>query len=196
MKAEEFLRILKEGVRAGDIIAVGKEGKGRFEEERLVHVFTEKGKHLLSLLIFLGRGHYRSWAEVYSVSSEFFGSELEGVFFDLLSNLADRLFVEYVGDRETVRELSAGVPPQLSRLGFELAKRGFSWQRDWYYPEGLREGNPKILAERPEDPSRRLKHLEDLKRDLHAFLKGVGDGDLGRRVEGRFKILQGLWKGA
>ena len=194
MKVEEFLRILKEGVRAGDIFVIGKEGKGRFEEERIVQVFREGGKHLLSLLIFPGRGHYRGWVEVFSVSPEFFGSDLEGVFLDLLSNLTDRLFVEYVEDRETVRELSAGVPPQLSRIGFELAKRGFSWQRDWYYPEGLREGNPKIQAERPEDPSRRLKHLEELRRDLETFLRRVGEGDLKVKAEERFKILEELWK--
>ncbi len=196
---ERVVNILREGLRADDLLVKGRELKGRFAEERVVQVFNLSGgreKHLLNLILFPGRGYYRSWVEVYSVSPEFFGTKLEGALLDLLSEVTDRIFIEYVEDKETVRDLSAGVPPQLSRIGFELAKRGFSWQRDWYYPEGLREGNPKIQAERPLDPSKRLRHLENLRVDLEDFLRRSGEEDLRERVKERFKILQELWKGA
>ncbi len=167
--------------------------RGRFEGEELLEVSFE-GARLLKVLLFPGRAYYRGWVEVFSVSGRFFSSDLEGVFMDLLGKHTDRLFFEYVEDRETARELSSGVPPPLSRLGFEIAKRGFTWFRDWYFPEGLREGNPKLQAEKPLSSERRRKHLQDLKEDLERFLNISEDGNLKELILSRFKILQKLWE--
>jgi hypothetical protein len=188
--------ILKELQRAG--LVVRKTG-GRFREEVLLEVL--KGdRPLLKVLLFPGRSYYRGWLEVFDISpavdrEPFFGSELEDRILGILCKRTDRIFVEYVGDRETVRDLSLGVPPPLSRLGFLIARRGFTWFKDWYFPEGLREGNPKIQAERPADPRRRDRHLELLRRDLGRFLLTCEDPKLRERVEERFKILQRLWRG-
>ncbi|MDQ7038762.1 MAG: DUF1122 family protein [Aquificota bacterium] len=167
--------------------------KGRFKGEELLEVFSG-GVRLLKVLLFPGRSYYRGWVEVFSVSGRFFGSKLEGVFLDVLGRYTDRVFFEYVEDRVTARELSFGVPPPLSRLGFEIAKRGFTWFRDWYFPEGLREGNPKLQAEKPADRRRKRKHLRDLNEDLSRFLNTSGDSDLKDTVLRRFKILQELWE--
>ncbi len=171
--------------------------KGRFEGEFLIKVLWE-GSEVLKMLLFPGRSYYRGWVEVFSVSPRvkdrpFFGSDLERKVLDTLGRRTGKVFFEYIEDRETVRELSLGVPPALSRLGFELGKRGFTWFRDWYFPEGLREGNPKIQAEKPVSRDRLRRHLASLREDFEKFKRDSGDGDIKGRAEERFKILQELW---
>jgi hypothetical protein len=199
---EERLKALREGLSAGDFIILCTQPKrGRFEQEINLELFAEregKRKHLLYAKIFKGRDYYRDWVELFGISGEvfsspYFGSELESTVLDFFSELTGRLFVEYYEDMETVKELSAGVPPALSRLGFELAKRGFTWFKDWYFPEGLMEGGHKLQAEKPSDPDRMKKHLKALEEEVSLFLQGERPEHLKSGIADRFKILRSLW---
>ncbi len=205
VKIEEFERLvsrLRKGLKVGDLRILCREPKrGRFAQEFNLDIFAQNGgsaEPLLHVKVFLGRGHYRDWVEIFGISGEvfgesYFGSEVESAILDELCSITGRVFVEYFDDMETVRELSLGVPPALSRLGFELAKRGFTWFKDWYFPEGLMEGGHKLQAEKPADERAVLRHLKELEREFEGFLRSVEDVNLTRSIRGRFKILQSLW---
>lgn len=202
-KLEKVLKALREGLKLGDILLRSGEPKGgRFVEELNLDIYAFRKDSRLSLLyvkIFTGRAHYRDWIEIFGISREvfgrnYFGSELEGKVLDLFCPLTGRIFVEYFEDKETVRELSAGVPPALSRLGFELAKRGFTWFKDWYFPEGLMEGGHKLQAEKPSSDEWRERHVKKIEEGLRKFLKTGAEEILKERALERFKILESQWK--
>ena len=180
----------------GAVLLVSQPKRGRFAQEFNVDVFLLEGskkKVLCHLKVFEGRGPYREWVEVFGLRKEIFNTPLEEIILDSVCPHTGRLFVEYFEDKETARELSLGIPVALSRLGFEIAKRGFSWFKDWYFPEGLMEGGHKIQAEKAQK-DRRKKHLGDLEKELERFLKSEAPSALKTKALERFKILSELWK--
>ncbi len=194
---EDLLKKLKEGVKAGEFTISCEDPKpGRFAEEFNLDLAVSKDgehTHLLHAKVFGGRGYYREWVEIFGIKREvmgvpYFGSELEKTILDLFS-FTGRIFVEYFEDRETTRELSVGVPPALSRLGFDLAMRGYTWFKDWYFPEGLMEGGHKLQGEKANDPSRLRVHLDNIKRQTETFLGSSAEEKLKEKVKDRFKIL-------
>ncbi len=200
---ERTLSLLRRGIKCGDFILFSSEPEqGRFAQEINLKLFLKKGnqkQHLLYAKIFKGRAYYRDWIEIFGLSKDilgepYFGSDIETEVLDLFAPLTGRLFVEYYNDMETVRELSLGVPPSLSRLGFELGRRGFTWFKDWYFPEGLMEGGHKLQAEKPRNASHLSKHIENLKGELETFLSKNPENALKEIVSERFKILQSLWR--
>ena len=199
---EGLLKKLKEGVKAGEFTIFCEDPKpGRFAEEFNLDLAVSKDgehTHLLHAKVFGGRGYYREWVEIFGIKREvmgvpYFGSELEKTILDLFS-FTGRIFVEYFEDKETTRELSMGVPPALSRLGFDLAMRGYTWFKDWYFPEGLMEGGHKLQGEKTDRKEVQVKRLDKLRRDLGSFLETCKDQHLVDSVLGRFKILEDLWK--
>ncbi len=200
---EKTIAKLRGGVEVQGIkLYCSEPEQGRFAEEVNLELFVSKeheDKHLLYSKIFTGRAYYRDWIEIFGIAKEltgvpYFGSQVESLVLDLFSPLTGRIFVEYFDDMETVRELSSGVPPALSRLGFELAKRGFSWFKDWYFPEGLMEGGHKLQAEKAVDSLHMARHVEKLKEELESFLLKTKDDKLKETVLKRFKILEDSWK--
>ncbi|MEM0214038.1 MAG: DUF1122 family protein [Ignisphaera sp.] len=161
------------------------EKRGRFPEEKAIELYIGCGsswQRLMVLKIFDGRPpFYRKWVEVFSINPVadfgsakyvFVNSAEEKMLIDCLSryiNPGERLFIEYVYDRETWKALEIGVPPHLTRLGFMLLENGFTWFKDWYYPEGFMEGNPKIQVEKPLDDDMRRRHIVDLCKDARDF---------------------------
>ncbi|HAV39561.1 MAG TPA: DUF1122 domain-containing protein, partial [Aquificaceae bacterium] len=75
-------------------------------------------------------------------------SELEDKLYGIISKYFRRVFVEYYEDKQTLEELKAGKPPEETRLGSKLKALGYTYLRDWYYPEGWMEGGYKLQAER------------------------------------------------
>jgi len=159
--------------------------KGRFREEANYELYlgTEAGTLFLVLKCFAGRPpHYARWIEVFSVLPKidvggckilFAGSELETLLLDLLAKElegGEALFVEYAYDPETSKLLKLGAPPVVTRLGFLLLQLGFTWFKDWYFPEGFMEGSPKLQCEKPVNEEARLKHLAKLKEEVTAFI--------------------------
>ena len=191
---KDLIEKLRKGVEIerGRILKAEVKG-GRFAQEFNLDLFLE-GKLLLHAKLFFGRGHYRDWIELFGLSRDIYGTEVEGKILDLFSPHTGRLFIEYFEDLKTAEELKKGVPPALSRLGFELARRGFTYVRDWYIPEGLMEGGHKLQGEKTESPEVQEKRFIKLKKDLEEFLKKSQDEELKERALERFKILQSLWR--
>ncbi len=155
-----------------------EEKPGRFKEEVNLELHLQRCGDRARLLVvkyFRGRPpYYGRWAEVFAVVGRaelcghyfrFAGSNLER---ELLRSLAetlsggDLLYVEYLYDPETARALRLGIPPALTRLGFELLQLGFTRLKDWYYPEGFMEGGPKLQGERIVDEVLRERHLSSI----------------------------------
>ncbi|RMH05620.1 MAG: DUF1122 domain-containing protein [Aquificota bacterium] len=142
MEREGFLKELKSS------FYVPKVERGRFAEEENV-ILEKEGKKLLVIKAFYGRKPYwREWAELFHIDPSFFGSSEEDELYRLLSKYFRRLFVEYYEDRQTLRELKEGKPPEETRLGKKLKALGYRYLRDWYYPEGWMEGGYKLQAEK------------------------------------------------
>jgi len=131
--------------------------------------------------VFCGRPPiYRPWIEVFNASRaeslpkplEFHGSPIESWILDLASDKlegGESLFIEYYRDAETLRDLERGVPVAATRLGLEMLKRGFTWFKVWYYPEGFSEGGQKIQAQKPVDKRQERRHLDQILRELERF---------------------------
>lgn len=85
------------------------------------------------------------------------------------------LMVRYEGDA-TERALRRRVPPAATPLGLALLRAGCRWLKDWYYPEGGREGGTKLQGTLPLNEQRRHQAREELITELRAFLdRGHGD---------------------
>lgn len=81
----------------------------------------------------------------------------------------------------------------ISRLGFELFKNGFTWFKDWYFPEGYLEGGRKLQGEKPLNDKAKLAQLKRIQQEVREFLrnlKGYGQNEyIARWLERAKKIL-------
>ncbi|ACB39374.1 DUF1122 family protein [Pyrobaculum neutrophilum] len=127
--------------------------RGRFAEE--VNAVVMRGGEVVAYAkIFFGRPpYYGPWAELFNL--RVLGTPVEAELYRLFARYmeaGDLLYVEYLDDRETARQLAAGVPPAETRMGRHLESCGFRVVRDWYHPEGWLEGTPKLQAVRLPKP--------------------------------------------
>lgn len=202
---QELIAKLGQGIPAGEwILRAERVSSGPLAEQKSLSVAVD-GQRLLDILVFTGRKpHWRAWVELYAIRPAiliggrevpFFGGPLEEALLQAVAEHlgpGERIFVEYVGDSQTLRELHQGVPPVLSRLGFLLFRLGFTWFRDWYIPEGLREGEPKLQAEKPLNEEARKRHERTLIREIQAFLRrGNPSGQVQERARALLSALQG-----
>jgi len=161
---------------------VGKRGRFREEMNYELYLGSGTGSRLLVVKCFAGRPpHYARWVEVFAVLPEievggrripFACSELEALLLDLLAGRlggGESLFIEYIYDPETSELLKLGAPPAVTRLGFLLFRLGFTWFKDWYFPEGFMEGAPKLQCKKPVSEEARLEHLARLREEVAAF---------------------------
>lgn len=193
---EEILEVFRRGINTPyGVIKLNRLKKGRFAEEFNLDLSLD-GESLLTMKIFLGRApYYGEWVELFGIRPvikkgyPFFGSEAERLLLSFVSDYFSKVFVEYYEDKETARELQRGVPPALSRLGFELLKLGFTYFRDWYIPEGLMEGGHKIQAEKPKNEEVRRKHIKGILEEFENFTKRCTEKELIEKIERRFREL-------
>ena len=83
----------------------------------------------------------------------------------------DVLYLEYVGDKETLAQLQRGTPPGETRLGKLLEQCGFKIVKDWYFPEGGLEGGMLLNTLTPDELLTAWIHPST------AAALGVKDGD-------------------
>jgi len=136
-----------------------KEDEGRFVWERNYTLNLRKGHRedfLMFLKVFRGYEYYKPWVEMFSINPNpldirYFGSEIELRILQRIYSLlpeGGRIYVEYFEDRESFDVLKRDRKPEESRIGKLLSMIGFRNLRNWYYPEGLREGGQKISGEK------------------------------------------------
>ncbi len=93
---------------------------------------------------------------------------------------------------ETSECLSRGFPPLATPIG-ELLFYADCWLniRDWYIPEGGREGNRKLQGNKALDVAHRQQRAEEAFRQLRHFLETTGPGDeaLSRAAHRRSEMI-------
>ncbi len=162
---------------------------GRFPEEKNIEIyiiFKSVWKRLLVMKVFYGRlPYYRKWVEVFLINDnltfddrifKFTGSIYEEKLIECLSKFlggGERLFIGYMYDAETKRALELGIPPPLTRLGYILFQKGFTWFKDWYFPEGFMEGGPKLQAEKPINGESRRRHVEEICKEVRENINRI-----------------------
>lgn len=160
---------------------------GRTAGEERVEIADDGGRPAAHGLWFAGRAGIRPWADL--VVSD------PAILRDVATSLGPgaSLMVAYEGD-ETERALRRKVPPAATPIGLALLQAGCRWFKDWYYPEGGREGGTKLQGTLPLDDRRRHEAEAALVRELRAFLKaGVGnDDDRARAREASALLSSGL----
>ncbi len=185
---EEVIQILIDGIRVEDLLIwCDNRQKGRVKEEENFNLFIGRDKttvydQILSLKVFYGRKpYYLPWVELYLIkspitiknkSTPFFGSIFEEQLLQLFANCKNllRIFIDYRNDRETLQELYTGVPIILTRMGFLLYQLGFTWFKDWYFAEGMKEGGIKLQAEKAISDDQRERHKKILQQEIQAYI--------------------------
>lgn len=166
----------------------------QFRKEGNIDIsLTKNGfqSHLMFIRIYLGLGvYYRPWVEFFGIdytlkfgdeSFKYINSELEHNLISRFSNNigpGGKIYIGYEGDLETTYELTYNYPPVITRLGYELFNNGFTWYKDWYFPEGGSEGGQKLQGEKPLDESAKQRHLESIQSEIRAFIKQVNNEKL------------------
>lgn len=200
---EEILSVLEEGVNVDDsILSCGERYEGRLNRQYYTDVFLEsvdEKADLMHLSVYLGKPpHYKPWVELFGIESEiefsdekmsYYGSEVEEKLLDLIAeNLppGGKVYIEYKRDEETQFGLVRGFHVPVTRLGNELFNRGFTWFKDWYFPEGFNEGGEKLQGEKPIDEEHREDHLVRIDKEIEEFLdeyRGSDEGYIKNAVE-------------
>lgn len=73
---------------------------------------------------------------------------------------------------QTQRELAQGIPPALTPLGLLLVAAGCeAGIRDWYIPEGGREGPRKLQGNKPLDPAHAERRRRELLQAAETFVR-------------------------
>jgi hypothetical protein len=158
---------------------------GRTANEKRVEIVTDEGAAAARGLWFSGRPAQglRPWADLVVDDTS--------VLRDVANALGPgaSLMVAYEGD-ETERALRRRVPPSATPLGLELLRAGCCWFKDWYYPEGGREGGTKLQGTLPLDEERRTRARQALAEELRSSLErgDLADDDR-RRVEQALELL-------
>ena len=185
---KDMVEELRRGVTIGSFVLHAKQVfPGRSVEEVNLGISLRRGAHeadLLSIKVFFGRKPYlRSWVEFFNIQDEilpgtdgfhYFGSVIED---KLLRSFSDqiepggKIFVEYYNDAETAYGLKSGFPPHTTRLGFMLLEMGFTWFKDWYFPEGFMEGGQKLQGEKPLTGEMKMRHLERVLDEINDFIE-------------------------
>ncbi len=173
---EGFTTRFEDGLQVGGkILHVSEEVPGRIIGHTYVKLYVELEGHndlLMYVGLYEGRPpYYLPWIELFEIEptihgEPFFGSTLEDILIEICSDISPpggRLFVEYTQDRESIRQLTEGVPPPFSRLGSLMLKHGFTWFKDWYFAEGFNEGSQKLQGEKPLDEIKKKEHLERIR---------------------------------
>jgi len=206
MNLRGFIEKLKSGISVEDYtIKATRIRQGRFIEEYNLNIslFSKKdSSRLMFVKVFLGRQpYYNPWIELFSINNElvlgnkklnFYNSILEDEILKLISMFlpnGSHIFIEYITDEETRRELTRGIPPHLTRLGFKLFNLGFTWFKDWYFPEGQNEGGPKLQAEKAINDAIKKKQLENIREEVKNWLmRNINKNDFEEPIK-RAKVI-------
>lgn len=199
LSLKELIKRLNEGINIDKYtLFTNEQTPGRFSEEINLDIYiahSEQHHHLLYLAIYLGNPpHYKPWAEFHNINNElkldnnrhYFGSPIEEKILSLFSQSlgpAGKIYIEYDEDQETAQGLSIGLPPTITRLGYQLFQHGFTWFKDWYFPEGGSEGGQKIQGELPKDPAAKKKQMQSIQDEIKKYLNTTDKADVNSEVE-------------
>jgi hypothetical protein len=197
---------LLRGVSIDSVVLYAKDLlKRRFCEEVNLSVQLKKEemeKQLMNMKAFYGREpEYKPWVELFDINNhitmanetiKFFDSVFEDTLISIFAQEitpGGKIFIEYYEDKETIEQLKAGFPIPVTRLGFKLLNHGFTWFKDWYFPEGFMEGGQKLQGEKPVNEESKNRQLKEIKKEIVSFLRKINDSNIVdiyiRRAKGR-----------
>jgi len=196
---KKAVRQVSQGIEIDSLLVYAREtGGGRFEEEVDLELFMRKGdreRYLLHAKVYYGRKpHYTPWVGLSHISDhidpdngiQYFCSKIEDRLLELLATAlgpGQKIHIEYQADRETSFGLRYDFPAPVTRLGHKMLNLGFTWFKDWYFPEGGKEGGQKLQGEKPLDSKAEGRHLRAIKKEISSFLRSVENGDTGVDTE-------------
>lgn len=189
MVLKKAVQTLLDDININDLTMHAKKfGRGRFKEETNLNVYLKRDtqeKQLLNIKIYYGlKPYYRPWVEFSNITNiiklgktiKYFDSIIEDNLLKLFSNYlrsGEKIYVEYNNDIETSFGLTYDFPPPITRLGYKLFNLGFTWFKDWYFPEGGYEGGQKLQGEKPLNEKSKYKHLKNISFDVQTFLNEI-----------------------
>lgn len=159
---------------------------GRVPGERRVVVAGPDGRPAATGLWCEGRPAegVRPWADVVV--------EDEAVLVDLAAAVGAGGSVMVAYGRDTTEgALRRKVPPAATPLGLALLRAGCRWFKDWYFPEGGREGGTKLQGTMPLDDARRREAEAGLLAELRAFLTRSDSEEDTRNARAALALLSG-----
>jgi hypothetical protein len=160
---------------------------GRVPGERRVVIAGPDGRPAAAGLWCEGRPAegVRPWADVVV--------EDDAVLPDLAAAVGAGGSVMVAYGRDTTEgALRRKVPPAATPLGLALLRAGCRWFKDWYFPEGGREGGTKLQGTMPLDDGRRRDAEAELLAELSAFLtRGDARSEDRRRAGDAVALLTG-----
>ncbi|WP_245218415.1 DUF1122 family protein [Pyrobaculum islandicum] len=124
----------KDGLTTPSSASTGGTAKPRGELAEKVNTIVIRGGEVVAYAeVFFGRLPYGPWAELFNL--RVLGTPVEAELYRLFAKYMeaeDLLYVEYLDDGKTARQLATGVPPGESRMRRLLESCGFRVVRDWY----------------------------------------------------------------
>lgn len=182
---KDIIGLLQDGVSVDEVVLKGVErSEGRLRGHCYLKIQGTRDD-MISDVMYMGiyQGnppHYSPWIEWFSIEpslfgSPFFDSDIEESLLELCSSAltpGGKIFMEYSQDKETLRDLTIGVPTPLTRMGFLMLSHGFTWFKDWYFPEGFNEGGQKLQGEKPLNKERRKEHMKVIREKVKDHMSG------------------------
>jgi len=81
--------------------------------------------------------------------------------------------IVYQNHNETKDGLAKGIPSPATPIGYLLWNVGCTWFKDWYFSEGLLEGDLKLQGNKPLDIKSRKRNLIQIQNELRTFINNV-----------------------
>ena len=152
LSIETLLETLAKGLSPCSVqVTWHRRGPYRELHRILLRIYCRGREYRMGMTVFLGRPpHYRPWVELHDWDP---GLYQAGLLTRLLPALkmvlppGSLLYLEYIGEPHTRRMLERGARVEETPLGKALLESGFRSLENLYYPEGYREGHPKIRAQ-------------------------------------------------
>jgi hypothetical protein len=127
--------------------------------------------------------------------------DLDRELFGMVSELVPpggHLMVEYDSPSQaaSAQALTRGLPAATSPIGFRMFQAGCRSYRDWYIPEGGREGPRKLQGFKPWNEEIAREKTAALRGEIEAFVRDAegaeGDAVQRRALERAREVLKGL----
>ncbi|MFO8109105.1 MAG: DUF1122 family protein [Thermoplasmata archaeon] len=202
---EDIVQILQDGIKFDEVsLKAAEQTEGRLRGHCYLKLEAKQDNSFSDVMymgIYQGEPpHYSPWIEWFSIEPSLFGrpffsSDIEDSLLELCSSAltpGGKIFVEYSEDKETLRELNVGVPIPLTRMGFLMLSHGFTWFKDWYFPEGFNEGGQKLQGEKPLNNERRKEHMEVICEKVKDFTPREGQSSISKRADRIMNSLESV----